>query len=61
MSVAHELDCEIAAAILARKEETRKLKELKEVVLRVHNVLQQLTAQCREQNRFRRLAKRDCV
>jgi len=52
VSVAHELSSEIAAAILARKEETRKLKELKEVVLRVHNVLQELTAQCRKQNRF---------
>jgi len=36
VSVAHELSSEIAAAILARKEETLKLKELKEVVLRVH-------------------------
>ena len=57
MSVAHELSSEIAAAILARKEETPKLKELKEVVLQVHSVLQKLTAQCREQNRSRRLAK----
>ena len=58
VSVAHELSSEIAAAILARKEETRKLKELKEVVLRVHNVLQTLMAECREQNRSRRLALR---
>ena len=57
MSVAHELSSEIAAAILARKEETPNLKELKEVVLRVHSVLQKLTAQCREQNRSRHLAK----
>ena len=55
MSVAHELSSEIAAAILARKEETHKLNELKEVVLRVHSVLQKLTAQCREQDRQRRL------
>jgi len=61
VSVAHELSSEIAAAILARKEETRKLKELKEVVLRVHNVLQELTAQCRKQNRSRRLARRRCA
>lgn len=61
MSVAHELSSEIAAAILARKEETHKLKELKEVVLRVHNVLQKLTVQCREQNRSRCLAKRKAV
>ena len=55
MSVAHDLSSEIAAAILARREDTRKLKELKEVVLRVHSVLQKLTAQCREQDRDRRL------
>ena len=61
MSVAHELSSEIAAAILARKEETRNLEDLKEVVLRVHNVLQKLTAQCREQNRSRRLVKRKAV
>lgn len=61
VSVAHELSSEIAAAILARKEETHKLKELKEVVLRVHSVLQKLTTQCREQDRSRRLAKRKAV
>lgn len=58
MSVAHELSSEIATAILARKEETRKLEELKEVVLRVHSVLQKLTAQCRELDRQRRLTRR---
>ena len=57
MSVAHELSSEIAVAILARKEDTRKLKELKEVVLRVHSALQKLTAQSREQDRHRRLTK----
>ena len=61
VSVAHELSSEIATAILVRKEDTRKLKELKEVVLRVHSVLQKLTAQCREQNRSRRLGKRKAV
>ena len=55
VSVAHELSSEIAAAILARREDTRKLEELKEVVLRVHSVLQILTTQCREQDRHRRL------
>lgn len=51
MSVAHDLSSEIAAAILVRKDEPRKLNELKEMVLRVHCVLQKLTRQCREQNR----------
>lgn len=60
VSVAHDLSSEIAAAILARKEEKRKLKELKEVVLRVHEVLQKLTTQCREQNLSRHLARRRC-
>lgn len=60
VSVAHELSSEIAAAILARKEDTRKLKELKEVVLRVHSVLQNLTTQCREENRKRSLGRVKC-
>ena len=55
------LDSEIAVAILARKEETRQLKELKEVVLRVHTVLQKLTAQCRDQDRSLHLAKGKAV
>jgi hypothetical protein len=58
VSVAHELSSEIATAILARKQDISNLKELKEVVLRVHSALQKLTAQCREQDRHRRLAKR---
>lgn len=49
LSVAHELSSEIAAAILARKQETRDPKELKDIVVRVHTALQKLTAQCREQ------------
>ena len=57
VSVSHELSSEIAAAILARKEDTRTLQELKEVVLRVHSTLQKLTAQCLEQRRSRRKAK----
>ena len=50
MSVAQDLSSEIAAAILVRSEENGKAQELKEVVLRVHCVLQKLTTQCREQN-----------
>jgi hypothetical protein len=57
VSIAHELSSEIASAILMRKEEMRRLEELKEVVLRVHDVLQQLTAQSREHNRNRRLSR----
>ena len=53
MSVAHDLSSEVAAAILARKEDSRKLKELKEIVLIVHSELQKLTAECREQHHAR--------
>jgi hypothetical protein len=58
VSVAHELSSEIVAAILARKEEKRKLEELKEVVLQIHNVLQKLTVESREHDRSRLLVKR---
>lgn len=60
VSVAHDLSSEIAAAVLARKEDQQKLKELKEVVLRVHVVLQKLTTQCREQNRRQVMPDRNC-
>lgn len=45
MSIAHELSSEIAIAILTRKEQTADLNDLKEIVLRVHNTLQNLTSQ----------------
>ena len=57
MSVAHDLSSEIAAAILDRKEDSTKLKELKEIVLSVHNELQKLTAECREEHRSRSAAR----
>lgn len=50
MSVAHDLSSEIAAAILDRKEDSKKLKELKEIVLRVHSELQRLTMQYRKEH-----------
>ena len=58
MSIAHELSSDIATAILAGREDQSKLEELREVVLRVHMVLQKLTVQCRQNARERRLAKR---
>lgn len=59
MSIAHDLSSEIAVAILARREEKPKLEELKEVVLRVHLVLQKLAVQGRQSDRERRLARRE--
>ena len=59
MSIAHDLSSEIAVAILARREEKSKLEELKEVVLRVHLVLQKLAVQGRQSDRERRLARRE--
>jgi hypothetical protein len=61
VSIAHELSSEVAVAILSRREEKHKLEELREVVLRVHSVLQKLTAQCRQNDRERRLATREFV
>ena len=57
MSVAHDLSSEIAAAILARKEDSKKLKELKEIVLRVHDELQKLTVRCRKSTPHDRAAR----
>ena len=43
MTVANELSSDIASAILAARERSpRRLKELKEIVLRVHSTLQEM-------------------
>jgi hypothetical protein len=45
MAIQHELSSDIAVALLTGKEKDRKqLNDLKEVVFRVHNALQRLTA-----------------
>jgi hypothetical protein len=43
MSIAHELSNEIAVAILSRKGQPDNLNDLKEMVLRVHKALENLT------------------
>ena len=54
MTIAHELSGEIADAILARRDQPGELQELKEVVLKVHMVLQNLTVQARKDELERR-------
>ena len=44
MPISHELSSEIATAILAAKDKSpNELRELKELVLKVHLILQELT------------------
>ena len=43
MAISNELSSEIAAAILAEKKTPQELGELKDVVLRVHTTLQQMS------------------
>jgi hypothetical protein len=46
MSISNELSCEIAVAILAVKNKSsRELGDLKEIVVRVHSILQGLTGE----------------
>jgi hypothetical protein len=48
MAISSELSSEIAAALLAAKNKSpRELDDLKEIVLRIHSALQQMTNQSR--------------
>jgi len=44
MAISNELSSEIAAALLAEKKSPQELKQLKDVVLKVHSALQKLSA-----------------
>ena len=49
MAISNELSSEIAAAILAEKKTPQELRQLKEVILRVHTALQQMSKEARAQ------------
>lgn len=48
MAIANELSSEIAAAILSEKKTPEELDRLKDVILRVHTTLQELSEEARE-------------
>jgi predicted transcriptional regulator len=52
MAISNELSSEIAAAILNEKKSPQELRELKDVILRVHSALQKMSADERA-NRLR--------
>jgi len=52
MAISNELSSEIAAALLAEKKSPQELKQLKDVVLKVHSALQKMSADERA-NRFK--------
>ena len=47
MAISNELSSEIAAAILAEKKSPQDLKQLKDIILRVHSTLQQMSQETR--------------
>ena len=49
MAISNELSSEIAAAILAEKKTPQELDRLKDVVLRVHTTLQEMSEEAREE------------
>lgn len=56
MAISHELSSEIAAALFTAKERSpRELNDLKEIVLKIHSALQQLT----DKDRIARVARVD--
>lgn len=48
MAISNELSSEIAAAILAEKKSPQELDRLKDVVLKVHSTLQELSEDARD-------------
>lgn len=47
MAISNELSSEIAAAILAEKKTPQELRQLKDVILRVHSALQEMSLEAR--------------
>jgi len=47
MAISNELSSEIAAAILAEKKTPQELRQLKDVILRVHSTLQEMSEEVR--------------
>jgi len=47
MAISNELSIEIAAAILAEKKTPQELKQLKDIILRVHTALQKMSEEAR--------------
>jgi hypothetical protein len=59
MAVSNELSSEIAAAVLANtNRSSRELKDLQEVILRVHSILRQMDQQARA-DRIRALLRKE--
>jgi hypothetical protein len=56
MAISNELSSEIAAAILVEKKSPQELKQLKEVILKVHSELQKMSGEERAR-RFEDMAK----
>lgn len=49
MAISNELSSEIAAALLAEKKTPQELRQLKDVILRVHTTLQEMSEETRAQ------------
>ena len=49
MAISNELSSEIAAAILAEKKTPQELNQLKDMILRVHTALQEMSEEARTQ------------
>jgi len=55
MAISNELSSEIAAAILVEKKTPQELDRLKDVILRVHTALQELSEEAHEKRSRDRL------
>ena len=48
MAISNELSSDVAVAILATKKSPQELKQLKEIILEVHTVLQKMSEETRD-------------
>lgn len=55
MAISNELSSDIAVAILAEKKAPQELHQLKDVVLRVHSTLQQMSEEAKATRSKRKL------
>jgi hypothetical protein len=58
MAISNELSSDVAIAILANKKSPQELKQLKDIILQVHSVLQKMSEETRVYRFKKRLKER---
>ena len=53
MAISNELSSDVAVAILEKRQSPQELERLKDIVLEVHSILQQMSAETRADRSYR--------